>query len=532
MLQVIWPPFNIRHDQLNQTYANDFAMAITENQAQRVLWVRALEQSAHNDQIWSAQDAQAATRATKNITGENSPFDLFVASRAEYVIEQIAKRNPELVTEPSRRQSLAVFGWALIVAAFAIGFMTDHLMADRWVNVIEWPIVLLIAWNLFVVTYNVGQYVWSFFRPATDPRHVWLNNILGRWQRWGMLRFNSRKKSSTWVKSFEIQWQQNCITLNTLRISLVFHAASIAFAIGMLGSLYVRGLFKAYRVGWESTFLSADAIHALASVVLAPGAWLFNMEIPSVEQVAGLQMPNGREELAANWIHLYAGSILLCVIVPRLVLLIKAGYSKVCMQRNFPLPLSSMYYTALRSLRAGFQATVLTIPFRYELTSVMKANLTRLLECAHGLSSTVSLEQAVVMGHDVNDWKSAFHREGYIAVFVIFNLNATAEQDTHGRLMRNILKECRGLAPVIPIVDTSPYSHQNADLNTNQNTNQNTHHNAHQNNQQNKLRFDQRCHQWRTVLNTVGCTPLFLDLLTLDQEDAQDSVATQLYAYN
>jgi hypothetical protein len=164
-----------------------------------------------------------------------------------------------------------------------------------------------------------------------------------------------------------------------------------------------------------------------------------------------------------------------------------------------------MYYTALRSLRAGFQATVLTIPFRYALTSAMTYNLTQLLERAHGLSSTVTLEQAVVMGHDVNDWKSAFHSEGYIAVFVIFNLTATAEPDTHGRMMRNILKECRGRAPVIPIVDTSPYSHQDSDQHayrhTNQNTIYNTNQNANQNNHQNKLRFDQRCHQWRTVLN-------------------------------
>jgi hypothetical protein len=154
----------------------------------------------------------------------------------------------------------------------------------------------------------------------------------------------------------------------------------------------------------------------------------------------------------------------------------------------------------------------LTIPVRYELTSLMKSNLTLFLERSHGLSSSVTLEQSVIMGYDTSDWKSSLNVEGYIAVFVIFNLAATAEQDTHVRVVHNILKESQGRAPVISIVDTSAY--------------------ADRSDERNKLRFGQRCDQWRKVLDVVGCKPLFLNLLTLDHEDAQERIEARLYEHN
>ncbi len=491
-------------------------MAITENQARRILLVRSIEQASNNGGIWTTHDAKAATLATNSMTREKSAFDLFLARRAELVIEKITKQNSGVVIELSKQHPLTLLGWILIVTAFATGLITDHLMADRWVNIIEWPIVLLICWNLGFVTYIVAIYFLSLFRHKMQSKSSWCTDILGRWQLWGIRSFTSRKKTQAWIKTFESQWCKNCISLNNKRISLVFHAASIAFSIGALASLYMRGLFKEYRAGWESTFISADTIHAIARFVLAPGAWLFNINIPDAEHIAGLQTSNGIGELAGEWIHLYAGSILVCVILPRLVLLAITGYSKSSIQRNFPLALSSIYYTALKSVRAGYKAAVLTIPFRYELTAAMKSNLTMLLERSHGLSSSVTLEQSVVMGNDSDDWKSALHHEGYIAVFVIFNLAATAEEDTHGRVMQRISKESKALVPVIPIVDTSAYTDQSPD----------------RCDDRNKLRFSQRCDQWRQILDAVGCTPLFLNLLTVDQQDAQESVEARLYAYN
>ena len=177
-------------------------------------------------------------------------------------------------------------------------------------------------------------------------------------------------------------------------------------------------------------------------------------------------------------------------------------------QRVFPLRTSSIYYTSLRSVREGYRAAVLTIPFRYELAAQTKAELTKLLERSHGLATTVSIEQPVIMGHNPEDWKEALRSEGYIAVFVIFNLATTAEPDAHGSVVKRIIDAGKGRIPVIPIVDTSTY----AELD--------------------KKRYEQRCDQWRTVLDLVGSRPLFLNFRTLDHEEVQKSVASRLFEYD
>jgi hypothetical protein len=90
---------SVRHGHLTQTKADDFIMALTENQAQCVLLVRS--------------------------------------------IEQITKRNSSFDTELSKRPPITLLVWILISTTFITGIIRDHFMADRWVNVIEWPIILL-----------------------------------------------------------------------------------------------------------------------------------------------------------------------------------------------------------------------------------------------------------------------------------------------------------------------------------------------------------------------------------------------------
>jgi hypothetical protein len=104
------------------------------------------------------------------------------------------------------------------------------------------------------------------------------------------------------------------------------------------------------------------------------------------------------------------------------------------------------------------------------------------------------------MGEDTQDWKEALGKERHIAVFVIFNIAATAELDTHGQLLKRIQNDVHGRVPVIPIIDTGAYADRDKD------------------------RFSQRCKQWRTVLDHVRCKPLFLNLTTPDAEDIQKSL--------
>ena len=481
-------------------------MALTELQAKDVMLVRAIEQARDGNVLWSPTDAKDATRASIELIGQKASYDQFIARRAEWVLDAIRKRQSEPLFDLAPRKSPTVAAWLLIVSAFVIGFATNHLAADSRVNIVEYPLVGLILWNLLVFITILVSGISNLFRLKSEAGGP-LTDLLGQWQLWGAIK-SSFGKTTLWGDQFKSDWCMIAASLNQQRLALTLHAASILFALGAMGSLYIRGFFKEYRAGWESTFFSAESIHAIANVVLAPGALLLNMQMPDVAHVAGLRFPESAGEIARDWIHLYAASILLWILVPRLVLAIASGFSKWRQQRSFPLPIRNTYFAALRAIHSGKGVDVVAIPFRYELTSQVKADLVRLLERAHGLAVSITVQEPVLMGEEAADWKTALGNDRHIAVFVIFNLAATAESDTHGLLVKKILGDVYRCTPVIPIVDTGSYVDRDKD------------------------RFNERCNQWRNILDRVRCKPLFLNLLTTESTDVQLALQNRLYEYD
>jgi hypothetical protein len=112
------------------------------------------------------------------------------------------------------------------------------------------------------------------------------------------------------------------------------------------------------------------------------------------------------------------------------------------------------------------------------------------------------------MGENSRDWKAALGSERHIALFVIFSLAATAEPDAHGQLLRRILDDVDGRAPVIPIVDTSTYDNLSVE------------------------RFNQRCNQWRSALDEVQCKPLFINLMSPEDENISLVLGARLNAHD
>ena len=106
-----------------------------------------------------------------------------------------------------------------------------------------------------------------------------------------------------------------------MRALRVLHVCAAALAIGAMASLYARGLLVQYQVGWESTFLQADQVHALLSILFKPALLAFGVQGFSLADVQALQWPQTAPVGGgARWVHLYAATLLLLVVVPRGVL--------------------------------------------------------------------------------------------------------------------------------------------------------------------------------------------------------------------
>ena len=214
-------------------------------------------------------------------------------------------------------------------------------------------------------------------------------------------------------------------------------------------AVFARGVSEEYRAGWKTTytFVNGELLHAIVSVVLAPGAWLLNLPIPDAQHIDRLRMPGGAGEIAEPWIWLYGVSVLAWVAVPRLGLVLLNVLARWRLRRAFPLPLRAAYFITLRAVWRGQKIGVVVVPFRYVLSAEVRARLTALLERIYGLAVDIAIEPPVLMGQDATDWKKALHPEGHVAVVALFPLAATAEADAHGVLLQRLQRSAGRIRP-------------------------------------------------------------------------------------
>ena len=93
--------------------------------------------------------------------------------------------------------------------------------------------------------------------------------------------------SAAALHRFAALWLERSRGLATRRAETLLHAAAAALALGLIAGLYLRGLVFDYRVGWQSTFLTPEAAHAVVTTLLAPAARLSGIALPDVAGVRG-----------------------------------------------------------------------------------------------------------------------------------------------------------------------------------------------------------------------------------------------------
>lgn len=475
-------------------------MSLTEQQAQKITLVRVLEQTQSNDAVWSADDAKEATRATIELVGPKASFAEFVARRAQWTLEIISKRAPRRAIQVRQPRWPFVAGQVLVIFALVCGFMTDlmatSLMHPGQINVVELPLVLLILWNLAFMGWFFVKWVFRPFGRDKQPIGPVIE-LFGKFRASESLRFD-RKRQRPWLNTFKHDWSHLSGPINAARLKVAANLVSMLFTLGALAHLFYRAAFDHYTAGWKTTLtnsIDANSVHAIISWVLAPGSYLLTIPIPDVQHIESLRMPPSLGEVAESWIWLYGGSVLAWVVIPRFCLVMFNVLARWRMRRNFTLPMTATYFTTLRAAWRGQRIGVSVVPFRYDLSPVLRVNLGAMLKRIYGLAVDITIDQPVFMGNDATDWKNPVKREGHVAVMVIFNLTATAESDTHGALLQALRQAIESGTPIIPIVDTGAYRKDDP------------------------VRFRQRCNQWRQTLDRVRFKPLFLDLHKAADDD-------------
>jgi len=306
---------------------------MTENEARQVLLLQAHE-TGEATALWTADDRAWATRQAVATLGEQAAPERFVATRAVLALQRLLPRDRRAERWLARRAWHPAWAVLALVFGFIAGLAVDQLGPPQRVNLLAPAVWAVVGWNLAVYA--------ALLLPLPT---LGLRRWLAGWGQHG-------------DAGPALLWARQAAPLSTARAALVLHAAAAALALGLIAGLYLRGLVLDYRAGWQSTFLDSAAVQALLGGLLAPASALTGIAVPDV---APLRVGPGAAATAsaALWIHLFAATLALFVVLPRLLLALRAAGSAQRLAQRFPLPLDTPYFEALHPLmRPGLPRAV------------------------------------------------------------------------------------------------------------------------------------------------------------------------------
>ncbi len=419
---------------------------MNEAAARRTVLLRAWEREPASD-AWSDEDRAWASRAAAQVEGEQATADAFVARRAALAVERLAGRDKRVPKLLASVEWPAWIGWAVPVLAFAAGAAADSIGAGHRVNLLAPPLLALLAWNLAVYAAIVVRGVWAVFdRRALDLGP--LARLLGRMAH---VTGAAPKRAGRAAATFVADWLQASRTLTAARLGRVLHAAALAFALGALAALYLRGIAFEYRAGWESTFLGPEAVRALLGAVLGPASALTGIGLP--QDYAPLRFGQGVD--AAPWLHLYAVTVALVVVVPRLLLALGDRWQEARLARRFPLPLDEPYFAALLRVLREEAVAARIAPYAAPLSPQATLNLNALFTDALGAKTRVGIAPDTAFGGEDAIDARALVADATLVV-PLFALTATPEAENHGVFV-DALCAAAGSARVVALVDEAAF---------------------------------------------------------------------------
>jgi hypothetical protein len=447
-----------------------------------VLLIKAVEETDRAGTLIPPADRAAATREAARDAGAGAVTDGGLAGapltreaqrlltrRAELLRHQLVVRYPFVDTVLILARGPAWAGWLLMGLALAFGVALSALDGSRRINILAFPLLGLVLWNLIVY----GLISFHAARPLArrDSGRASRPALLAQLALRRIKRLIARSAAFNAVLAealgrFVAEWSEAARALLAGRAVRLFHVCAAAVGIGLVAGLYLRGVALDYQAGWESTFLDARRVHALIGVVYGPASALTGIAIPDADHLAALRWEGGRGgESAARWIHLLAATVVLFVVLPRLLLALGITVFLWRRSRRAPLPpgLVPYFRSAFGRVHGmGGRGIVAVMPYAYEPSAGALAALRRLLPDALGEGLAVEVHANVRYGDEEGLLRNLDDRGGAIAdiIVVLFSLAATPEDENHGAVMagvRDWIERARRHTQMLVLVDEGPY---------------------------------------------------------------------------
>lgn len=444
-----------------------------------VLMVKAIEDVDRAGSILPPGDRAHATREAMREAGiapedagpgiDDAKLARAVGNRAERLLGPLVERYPIIGEVLGRTRAPAWILAVLLLLAFASGIALSALDGSRRINILAFPFIGLIVWNL--LTYLVLAVGWVRRRRGAVTAPVRSSGLPGRAfaRRIGPLVKRTARVDAVLgraIGSYAESWADAGGAFIAQHARRWLHLAAAALAIGLIAGLYLRGTVLRYEAGWESTFLGPAQVKAMLLVLFGPVAGWSGVELPrTLEAVESLRWPGGGGD-AAPWIHLIALSLACYVVLPRLLLAGLATFALTWLGRPKALPEALQPYAAgvFRGgghVRTGGVTSV--TPYACEPSDASLAGLERWLSSV--TQGDVRIDRRTSLRYGEEDMAAAAfdfgaHRVADLHV-VLMSLAATPEAENHGVVIaaaRDSARRARPPAAVRVVVDESPYA--------------------------------------------------------------------------
>lgn len=428
------------------------------NDWQNVLRWRALEEGDADGAILSEERRREATARTRGgLTSEDVRGDPLRHREAEFLLRRSQWMEREIVGWSGSlgrilerlqavhgRWSWAWIGWALAAAA---GYAMGGLGQKAEFNLLALPLVGLLVWNGVIMLVSI----FLELKPASKAsRH-------GGFLEWLAMRVSpvTREKpidgetltGLTVDQRFAMLAAAPALERMKRRLRAWMHVAAALLALCSAVGLYARGWSQEYLAVWESTLLSEKGATKFFGGLFGPASRLLKLQLP-LDQVPGMHRTRGKAAAPAParpWIHLYAGTLFLLVIVPRFGL---AGLTLVRAKQVTEGRLRRLGWHSYlkRSLRAveGGQEVVTLLVHAMEGTPLHKEVWARGVRERFG--AMIEPEMIHIPLGDEEEFVASWKPPGG-RVVVVFNLATTPEMEVQRRFMLDLRQALKSRHP-------------------------------------------------------------------------------------
>lgn len=442
---------------------------MNRNTLSRILLVQALEESdpqGHHLPLSTRHHATQQAREHHQGSSEySSETDIsFLSRRSDILWAFMGKAFPTFAQ--SWNHVPAHIPSALVaIPALGIGLFMNGLGASQRVNLLNFPLLLLLLWNGALYLSAALLPSWRSFTKTTwlDTVGTWLSQGPGSWGfRVRQPISLSDSSAASWIheatKRFTALWWPHVQQAWTERLRQLLHLGAACMAAGLILGMYIRGLALDYQATWESTFLSASQVQNLLHMVLGPAAWLLQYPFPDESGIVNLQAP--QHGPAAPWIHMWAITAFAVIVIPRSIMVWMGQRKQRKAQKSFTISLDHPYFVHLLAPDRGQGVRVDILPYSYQPSSNTKNFLDRTFLDLFGNLARIKWHPAIPFGQEIPTWpESQTPVRNYV---VMFNASQTPEGEVQGEwlhMFQTQIDAGNSHSRVLVLLDEEPYRH-------------------------------------------------------------------------